>query len=92
MKSIISFYLLIFIPLAVLVLCVERQYIASTVFLGGLFLYAFAYHPFICALRLLANKKIPKSLFWHNFIPFWNLKYFGYLFFNVDTHQPVSSL
>jgi hypothetical protein len=46
--------------------------------------YAFIYHPLISGLRLVATNKIPRSKLWLTFIPFWNKRYFSYLFFNKD--------
>jgi hypothetical protein len=89
MKNIITFYLLILIPLALLVFGAKWQYISEKAFFVLLMIYALAYHPFISGLRLVTNKKIPMSSFWLNFVPFWNLKYFRFLFFNENTHQHI---
>jgi hypothetical protein len=44
--------------------------------------YIIVYHPLISGLRLLQTHKISKRDFWKNFIPFWNDKYWTFLFFN----------
>ncbi len=81
-KNIFSFYLLLLLPIAPLVLMAKAGYISNNLFVVLLFSYAFLYHPFVCGLRLVQNGKIRKQEFWKNFIPFWNDKYWTYLFFN----------
>jgi hypothetical protein len=36
----------------------------------------------ISGIRLVQSKRIKKEDFWKNFIPFWNDKYWTFLFFN----------
>ncbi len=82
LKNISVFYILICLPLALLVLAAKYHYVTSEVFTFILLGYALIYHPLISGLRLLACNKISKGKFWSTFIPFWNWKYFGFLFFN----------
>lgn len=82
MRSKLVFYLFIFLPLILSVLAAKNNYINSNIFVCLLGLYCFIYHPFIAGTRLVLKNKIKKSEFWLNFIPFWNWKYFSYLFFN----------
>jgi hypothetical protein len=82
-KNIIAYYLLIVLPLAGLVLLVKMQEVSSSFFFVGLLVYALLYHPLISGLRLVNSGKIKRSEFLYNFIPLWNLKYFGFLFFNL---------
>jgi len=81
-KNIFLFYLLLLIPMGIIVLCAKYSYISSTLFVILLFSYLFLYHPFICGLRLLQNEKINRQDFWRNSIPFWNEKYWAFLFLN----------
>ena len=81
-KNIFLFYILLLIPIAIFALAAKYDYIHSGTFVLFLFIYIFLYHPFICGLRLVQNKKISKQDLWKNFIPFWNDKYWTFLFFN----------
>ena len=81
-QKIISFYVLIFVPLAFLIALSKIGLVSSNIFVLGLFSYAFIYHPYISAQRLLKLNIIKESEFWYSFIPFWNFKYFDTLFFN----------
>jgi hypothetical protein len=92
MKSLFSFYLLIVTPLAALVLAAKWQYLSNEWFFALLVGYCLFWHPLICAIRLVSHHKISRSLFWRNFIPLWNMKYFGFLFFNgMINEKPPSS-
>lgn len=81
-KKIFLFYLLLIIPLGCLILSAKYDYINSGTFVLLLIIYLFIYRPLICGIRLVQNKKIGKQDFWKNFIPFWNDKYWSFLFFN----------
>jgi len=81
-KNIIAFYTLLLIPVGIIVLSVKYGYINSNTFIFLLFTYTFIYHPLICGLRLIENKKIKRQDLWKNLIPFWNDKYWAFLFFN----------
>ncbi len=91
MRNLFVFYLLIVTPFAALIIFGKRHMISPGLFFGLLFFWAFVYHPLICGLRLLAHKKITPSQFPLNFIPFWNEKFFWFLFFNVNlkTSKPA---
>jgi hypothetical protein len=82
LKNIAFYYLLIVLPLAAIVIFVRMGQINSEVFFVAILIYALLYHPMISGLRLLSAGKIQRSDFMYNFIPFWNLKYFEFLFFN----------
>jgi hypothetical protein len=82
MKSRYIYYSLIFLPLLLLIGASKYHYLNANVFVLLLAFYCFLYHPIVSGLRLISLKKIPKSEFWRNFIPFWNLRYFSDLFFN----------
>ena len=81
-KKILLFYVLLLVPLGIVILSVKYGYINSNTFILLFFTYLFVYRPFICGLRLIQSKKISKQDFWKNFIPFWNDKYWTFLFFN----------
>ena len=78
----ISFYALIFVPLAFLLVMSKIGLVSNNSLVLGLFIYVFIYHPYVSARRLLKLNLIKESEFWHCFIPFWNFKYFDTLFFN----------
>jgi hypothetical protein len=82
LKNLIHFYIAISVPLILLALAARYDLISSTEFTLALAFYVFIYHPLILGLRLMATYKISRSEFWRTFIPFWNMKYFGFLFFN----------
>lgn len=82
LKNLVAFYIFISLPLALLVLGVQYHYIAGGLFTILFVTYSLLYHPFISGLRLVQNNKISKQDFWKNFIPFWNDKYWTFLFFN----------
>ena len=82
MKSIINYYVAIFLPLISIVLLTVNGLMGNNIFILLLIIYAFVYHPFISGLRLISLEAIKKSEFVWNFIPGWNLKYFSLLFFN----------
>jgi len=80
LKKIWLYYLLLFSPFILFFFL--RDNINSTLFVLGLIVYGFIYHPIISGLRLLQSGKIERSKFWYNLIPGWNSKYFMFLFFN----------
>jgi hypothetical protein len=82
MKNLINFYLYIFAPLSTLILLAKANLIGSAGFVWLLAIYCLIYHPVISGLRLIATNKISKKQLILNFIPFWNWKYFAFLFFN----------
>ncbi|WP_159468116.1 hypothetical protein [Dyadobacter sp. 3J3] len=79
-KNILVYYGLIFIPLGVLAFCTKNHLISPIVFVIGLQIYAFLYHPYVSGLRLLALNKLERKDFWRMFIPFWDTKFFKTLF------------
>ena len=81
-NNIVLYYLLISLPLALLAVAIRNHFMANNVFALSLMVYCLVYHPAISGLRLLASGKINKSQYWLNFVPFWNKKYFKFLFFN----------
>jgi hypothetical protein len=46
--------------------------------------HAFVYHPWISGLKLVTLGVISPSRLIFNFIPFWNNRYFDYLFLKGD--------
>ena len=80
-NHLINFYAMIAWPLATLVLMSKLNLISTTVFVGGLVIYAFLYHPYVSAQRLRNLGAVDSDSFWKSFIPFWNIKYFDLLFF-----------
>ncbi len=82
-KNIFFFYLLQLLPISIFVLAAKYGYIGSTMFALMFLAYVFLYHPFICGIRLVKSGKISRQDFWKNFIPFWNDKYWSFLFFNI---------
>ena len=83
MRNLAVFYLLIALPLAAISLLARYNYLSPVV--GGvlLLIYCFVYHPTISGWRLVSLGKIPEQMFWKNYIPMWNLKYFRTLFFGA---------
>lgn len=81
LKNRLWFYLLIFLPIVVLVSMAWRDQISASVFTLLMMTYVFAYHPSISGMRLLAIGVIQKKDFLRNYIPMWNMQYFGALFF-----------
>ena len=79
-RNLAVFYLLIALPLAAISLLARYNYLSPVV--GGVLLlvYAIVYHPTISGWRLVSLGKIPKQIFWKNYIPMWNSKYFRTLF------------
>lgn len=84
MKNLINFYLYIFAPLSTLILLAKTDLLSSTEFVWLLMIYCLLYHPLISGLRLVATHKISKKQLPLSFIPFWNWKYFAFLFFNSE--------
>jgi hypothetical protein len=82
LKNIFLFYFSLLIPFGVLALSAKFGYISSSTFVVLLAIFVLIYHPLICGLRLLHSQKISYKVFWKNFIPFWNDKYWTFLFFN----------
>jgi hypothetical protein len=82
MKKIYLFYLLIFLPLIMIVLAAKYHYFLASVFTWSLIVYCLVYHPLISGIRLIENNKIDRSELWLSFVPFWNWRYFSFLFFN----------
>ena len=82
MKSIFSLYASLLFPWILIMILEKYGYISQNLLLYLVAVHALIYHPLICGLRLIANNKIPRSSFWKNFIPMWNLKYRYFLFFN----------
>jgi hypothetical protein len=83
LKNLWCFYLSIILPFVGLVLLSKYHYIGNSLFVLGLALFIFIYHPLISGLRLVQAGKIKRSEFYRNFIPMWNFRYFNFLFFNA---------
>ena len=69
MKSIINYYLLIFLPMITIAILTTKHLINSSTFVGLLLIYALIYHPLISGLRLIAWNKITKQQLWYSFVP-----------------------
>ena len=82
MKRLLLYYLAIIGPLLLLVILVTFYDLTPKYFMIGLLLYALIYHPLISGYRLYVSGVIERKEIWRNFIPFWNAKYFEFLFFN----------
>jgi hypothetical protein len=65
-----------------IVLAGKYHYILAGSFAWSLIVYSLVYHPFISSIRLIENNKINRSQLWLSFVPFWNWRYFSFLFFN----------
>jgi len=83
MRYLINYYAAIFLPLISLYLISLNGLLNSEEYVILLFAYAFVYHPIVSGVRLVALGVIKKSDFFLNFIPGWNVKHFGILFFNT---------
>jgi hypothetical protein len=84
LTNLFFFYFILAFPLLGLIALSRPHQIDSTIFVAGLIVWGLIYHPLICGLRLLEAGKIRRTDFVFNFIPFWNLKYFHFLFFNKE--------
>jgi hypothetical protein len=84
LTNLLFFYFILALPLLGLIALSRAHQIDPVFFVAGLLVWGFIYHPLICGLRLLETGKIRKTDFMLNFIPFWNLKYFHFLFFNKE--------
>ena len=80
LKNIYVFYIMVALPLIVPVVAANNQYLSSEFFTLSLLAYCFIHHPLISGFRLVQNKKITTRVFWRNFLPLWNLKYWNFLF------------
>lgn len=82
LKNLFWFYFFILVPILLLIVLLKTSYI-NTIYFAILFIaYTTIYHPCIAGLRLVYSKKISRNKFWYNFIPFWNQRFFSFLFFN----------
>jgi hypothetical protein len=81
MRNLLVYYLVIAIPLIALATLLFKGY--KTVFFCGLIVYALLYRPLTDGFRLIALKKIEKQDLKKLFIPFWRLKWFKNLYFNI---------
>jgi hypothetical protein len=70
------------IPFALALIALKQGYLPGNSFILFMAIYFFIYRPFICGLRLVKGEKISRHELWKNFIPFWNDKYWVFLFFN----------
>lgn len=75
----IVFWLLVIVPMAGLFLVLKVY--GGTAFVIGLLIYAFPYRPVLNIVRLLQLKKISRKDMWKFFIPFYDVKYFKFLWF-----------
>jgi len=86
MKNIFVFYLYFFLPLPfwieVVFIPPFQHYFSKNMLLSFLMAYILIYRSVVVGIRLIETKKIPWAKFWYNFIPGWNRRYFGFIFFN----------
>ncbi len=82
MRNIFLFYIFLLIPFAMALSALKLGYLQANSFVLFMAIYFFIYRPPICGLRLIQSKKISKQELWKNFIPFWNDRYWVFLFFN----------
>jgi hypothetical protein len=83
MRYLINYYAAIFLPLISLYLINLNGLLNSEESAILLLAYALVYHPIVSGVRLVTLGAIKKSEFFLNFIPSWNIKHFGLLFFNI---------
>ena len=81
LKNKITFYAYISFPILLLLLISKLGLCSNYFFMFGLLLYAFILHPIISGIRLKQMGLISSHDFYKNFIPMWNLKFFGELYF-----------
>jgi hypothetical protein len=82
LKNIFFILFLSLIPFGFLLYPQSLVISVAATFVVLLAIFVLIYHPLICGLRLLHSQKISYKVFWKNFIPFWNDKYWTFLFFN----------
>ena len=83
-KNLWLFYVVLAIPMIVLFMLIRSQAINSIFAVVWLGTYFLLYSPIITGLRLLQSSKIRKSELLYNFIPGWNAKFIGFLFFEIE--------
>ncbi|HLX93570.1 MAG TPA: hypothetical protein VKR32_17930 [Puia sp.] len=84
MKKLLIIYLSVFLPVFAIVYAVKNHYLSEVGFMWALGLYVLVYHPMISSLRLLNAGKISSAEIWKCFLPFYNWKYFSFLFFKLN--------
>lgn len=89
LHKLIIYYVYIFSPILILMSMGMVHLMDSTTFTVALFSYALIYHPWISGKRLVALGVIPPSKLIYNFIPFWNNRYFDYLFLGAKVSEEV---
>jgi hypothetical protein len=86
MKKIWVFYLCLLLPIIGPMIVVfnrdVREHLPAYSTIWFLVVYIFVYRQVLCGIRLIQGHKIPASQFFYNFIPGWNSKFSGFLFFN----------
>jgi hypothetical protein len=80
LHNLVVFYAYILTPIVIMMSLTMLQLIDSRTFTIAILGYALVYHPWISGLRLVALAVITPSKLIYNFIPFWNTRYFDYLF------------
>jgi len=85
----IIYYVYIFSPMLILMSISMAHLMDSVTFTVSIFSYGFIYHPWISGKRLVALGVIPPSKLICNFIPFWNKRYFDYLFLGTSVSKEV---
>jgi hypothetical protein len=83
-KRISIFYIYLLVPIGTLIILAKFNVISNIIFLTLLGIYILIYQPLICGVRLLQSNKVRKADLWKNLIPFWNDKYWAYIFFNKE--------
>lgn len=81
MKKLLSFYLLILLPVPVIIALYRLN--APVFCLLCIVAYVFIYRPIIAGLRLKELGIIENPVIWKLFIPFYSIKYFHVLFFGI---------
>ena len=69
MKNLLTFYILIIVPLGILFWLINSDMINGTFFVGLLFFYAFIYRTYTDGKRLADKNIIPQKDIWKMIIP-----------------------
>lgn len=75
-----SFYALLVAPLLIIALLNKLMLLDAKMFTVLVLLYALVYHPTLVGKRLLSKNIINKQDYLKNYIPLWNMKYYGEAF------------
>ena len=80
MKNLLTYYILIFAPIGILIWLSKIDFIKGTLFLGLFLFYVFIYRTYIDGKKLVAKHVILKRDIWKLIIPGRRLRYIKELY------------